>query len=300
MKPTTASSIAFAALACLAANAWAHVSFAQPRAEAGRPFKAVLHVGHGCDNSATTSVALQVPPLLRDAKPVPKTGWNVTLRSGVATWSAQDKAFALPPAERGEFTLAGVAPSKPGSLWLKVRQTCEQGAIDWSEIPVKGNSTAALKNPAVLLEIMSPLDFALAQALPQVEGAWVRATVPGQQGTGAFMRLTARAPMQLVGVATPVAGAGEVHEMKLEGDVMTMRAVSVLDLPVGQPLELKPGGYHIMLQDLKQPLAKDSSVGLTLFFRNAKGAKAQLELKVPVAMQLPGVAGAAPTDGHKH
>ena len=186
------------------------------------------------------------------------------------------------------------------TLWLKVVQTCEQGKIDWSGIPAKGSSTAGMKTPAALLEVMSAVDFAFAKVLPQVEGGWVRGTVPGQQGTGAFMKLTAREPMQLVGVATPVAGAGEVHEMKLDGDVMTMRAVNALDLAPGQVMELRPGGYHIMLQDLKQPLAKDSTVGVTLYFRNSKGAKGQLELKLPVAMQAPGATAASPTDGHKH
>jgi copper(I)-binding protein len=137
-----------------------------------------------------------------------------------------------------------------------------------------------------------------AQALPKVEGAWIRASVPGQQGTGGFMRLTAPQNMQLVGVATPVAGTAEVHEMKMEGDVMRMRAVPQLELPAGKLVELKPGGYHLMLLDLKQPLAAGASVPLTLTLRDSKGVRSQLELKVPVASQPPG--GAAPTHPHKH
>ena len=89
--------------------------------------------------------------------------------------------------------------------------------------------------------------------------------------------------MQLVGVSTPVAGTAEVHEMKMDGDVMRMRAISKLDLPAGQTVELKPGGYHVMLMDLKQPLAPGSTVPLTLALRDAKGVESKLELKVPVA-----------------
>jgi copper(I)-binding protein len=127
--------------------------------------------------------------------------------------------------------------------------------------------------------------FAQAQPLPKVEGAWVRSSVPGQQGTGAFMKLTAEEPMQLVGASTPMAGVAEVHEMKMDGGVMRMRAISKLDLPAGRTVELKPGGYHLMLLDLKQPLVQGSAVPLTLVFRNAKGIETKLELKVPVAVR---------------
>lgn len=137
-----------------------------------------------------------------------------------------------------------------------------------------------------------------APALPKVEGAWVRSSVPGQHGTGAFMKLTASQATQLVGASTPVAGTAEVHEMKMEGDVMKMRAVPHLDLPAGRTTELKPGGYHIMLMDLKKPLAAGTSVPLTLTFRDAGGAQSSLELKVPVAARAPGAA--TPADSHKH
>ena len=141
----------------------------------------------------------------------------------------------------------------------------------------------------------------------KVEAAWIRASVPGQSGTGAFMRLTAQEPMSLVGLASPVAGVAEVHEMKLEGDVMRMRAIPALALPAGQAVELKPGGYHLMLMDLKSPLKADTRVPLTLVLRDAKGAERRVELQVPVAIRAPGKAGesghgahGAHGSGHKH
>ena len=130
----------------------------------------------------------------------------------------------------------------------------------------------------------------------KVEDAWVRSSVPGQQGTGAFMKLTARQAMQLVGVSTPVAGTADLHEMKLEGDLMMMRAIPQLELPAGRTVELKPGGYHLMLQDLKQPLRAGTSVPLTLLLRDAKGVESKVELKLPVATRAP---SAAPTGGRK-
>ena len=136
----------------------------------------------------------------------------------------------------------------------------------------------------------------------KVEGAWARATVQGQKGTGAFMNITAKDATRLVGVSSPAAGVAEVHEMKMENDVMKMRAVPNLDLPAGQTLSLKPGGYHVMLMDLKAPLAKDSTVPVTLRFKDAKGVESKLDLMIPVSTVAPGSAaatgGAAPM--HKH
>ena len=136
-----------------------------------------------------------------------------------------------------------------------------------------------------------------------VEGAWARASVQGQMASGAFMRLTAPEASRLVRAESPVAGVVEVHEMKMEGNVMKMRALPGLDLPAGQAVELKPGGYHVMLMDLTAPLAKGASVPLTLVFQDAKGVQSQQQVQVPVAASAPaGQAGqgmnAAPAHGH--
>jgi copper(I)-binding protein len=160
-------------------------------------------------------------------------------------------------------------------------------------------------SPLVSIGAVMAVAFAQASPLPKVEGAWVRSSVAGQQGTGAFMKLTANETTQLVGVSTPVAGVAEVHEMKLEGEVMRMRAIRKLDLPAGRTVELKPGGYHVMLLDLKQALTQGSTVPMTLSFRDAKGLESKLELKVPVAVKPPAGAAAAPMgvhkmEGHKH
>ena len=132
-----------------------------------------------------------------------------------------------------------------------------------------------------------------------VKDAWVRSTVTGQKGTGAFMNITAKDGAKLVGVSSPVAGVAELHEMKMEGDIMKMRAVPVLDLPAGQMVQLKPGGYHLMLQDLQAPLMKDTAVPLTLTFQDAKGVESSLTLSVPISTTAPGGAP-APAMQHKH
>ena len=127
-----------------------------------------------------------------------------------------------------------------------------------------------------------------------VKDAWVRTSVPGQKATGAYMKLTAKDGANLVAASSPVAGVTEVHEMKMEGDIMKMKAVAGgVVLPAGKMVELKPGGYHLMLMDLKAALPKDSTIPLTLVFKDAKGVESRLELKLTVA--------AAPMAGaHKH
>ena len=134
-----------------------------------------------------------------------------------------------------------------------------------------------------------------AHAQVSVQDAWVRATVPQQKATGAFMRLTAAQDMRLVAASSPVAGITEVHEMKMVDNVMKMRAVPALDLPAGQAVELKPGGYHIMLLDLKQPVAQGSTVPLTLVFEAKDGQRTTQELQAPVRAVS---ATAAPAMGH--
>ena len=122
---------------------------------------------------------------------------------------------------------------------------------------------------------------ALAQDIA-ITDSWARATVPGQKATGAFMKITAKQSSRLVAASSPVAGITEIHEMKMDKDVMRMSAVTALDLPAGKAVELKPGGYHVMLMDLKGPLADKSSIPMTLTLENSQGQKSQVEVQIPV------------------
>lgn len=133
--------------------------------------------------------------------------------------------------------------------------------------------------------------WAQANAPVTVIAPWARATVQGQRTSGAFMTLESREPLTLVGASSPVAGRAEVHEMKMEGDVMRMRELDAVPLAAGKPLQLKPGGYHLMLMDLKAPLAPNTSIPLTLTFRTAAGEQRQLALQVPVSATPPKEAG---------
>jgi hypothetical protein len=127
---------------------------------------------------------------------------------------------------------------------------------------------------------------ALLLALPAaaqvtVTDAWVRGTVQGQMATGAFMTLQSANAARLVEASSPVAGVVEVHEMTTQNNVMRMRAVKALDLPAGRAVELKAGGYHVMLMDLKQQMKEGEVVPLTLVVESA-GKRETIEVKAPV------------------
>lgn len=109
-----------------------------------------------------------------------------------------------------------------------------------------------------------------------VSEAWVRGTVAAQKATGAFMTLTSKQDSRLVGASSPAAGVVEVHEMKMVGDVMRMRQIDGLALPAGQPVQLSPGGYHLMMMQLKQPLADGQKIPLTLEFEDAHKVRSKV------------------------
>lgn len=134
--------------------------------------------------------------------------------------------------------------------------------------------------------VAAPLAVHAQQAPVRVEAPWARATVPGQAASGAFMVLTAREPLTLVGAESPAAGIVEIHQMKMVGDVMKMSAVEALALKAGEPVKFAPGGYHFMLMDLKAPLQAGTSLPLKLRFQDAQGASRTLDLSVPVQQAM--------------
>lgn len=150
----------------------------------------------------------------------------------------------------------------------------------------------------VSLCVLMACGAAAVQAQVTVANPWVRGTVAGQKATGAFMTLTSASEAKLVSVSSPVAGVAEVHEMSMNNGTMTMRAVSGgLALPAGKAVELKPGGYHVMLMDLKQPVKAGDTVPLTLVVEGADKARQTVEVKAAVQ-----ALGAAPAKmpAHEH
>jgi copper(I)-binding protein len=134
----------------------------------------------------------------------------------------------------------------------------------------------------VLVSTMLFAAAAPALAQLQVKDPWVRATVPQQKTSGAFMQLSSSSDVRLVAARTPVAGIVELHEMKMEGDVMKMSAVAGIDIPAGKTVELRPGGYHVMLMDLKRQLKQGETVPITLVVEGKDKKRHNVVVKAPV------------------
>ncbi len=115
-----------------------------------------------------------------------------------------------------------------------------------------------------------------------VKDAWARATVPGQKTAGAYMALTSSSNATLVGVESPAAAKAELHTVSMEGGVMKMRPVHKIELPAKKTIKLAPGGLHLMLIGIKQPLREGDKVPLSLTIEGAGGARLTVGIEAEV------------------
>ena len=127
-----------------------------------------------------------------------------------------------------------------------------------------------------------------------IDHPWARATPPGAMTGGAFVTIENKGKVadKLVDASSPAAKIVEIHEMWMDGGMMKMRAVSGIDVKPGARTELRPGGYHIMLMDLRAPLKVGDRIPLTLVFEKAG--------KVDVSVQVEGMGAAAGAEPMKH
>lgn len=135
---------------------------------------------------------------------------------------------------------------------------------------------------AAMLAVLAGAALPVFAQTVTVKDAWIRGTVPGQSGTGAFMELTGKSNARLIGAASPAAKVVEVHHMKMENGVMKMYAVEGVELPAGKPVRLAPGGYHVMLMDLAKPLTAGDKVPLKLTIEFPDKRRETLDLSVEV------------------
>ncbi len=158
----------FSCLLLVSGHAVAHVGLEWPAATAGAAYKATFQVGHGCDGSPTRAVGVDIPAGVVSVRPMPRPGWALTLdrapasatASGAAgpvvrvTWTAKTPSDALLDAHYDEFVLRAVLPDQEGPLYWPVRQLCEQGRLDWVEVPARPDDKRSLRYPAVRLDLM--------------------------------------------------------------------------------------------------------------------------------------------------
>lgn len=130
-----------------------------------------------------------------------------------------------------------------------------------------------------------------------VTNAWARATMPGQKVSGAYMQIQSDADARLVGASSPAVPRVEVHEMKMDGDVMRMREVKAIELPKGKTVTLRPGGFHIMLMNLPKPIAAGEVIPLTLVVESG-GKQQTVEVKAEARSPMGG--GAMPNQPMPH
>lgn len=155
-------------------------------------------------------------------------------------------------------------------------------------------AAAALASCVLAFTMVAPA----AAAAPgvKVAGAWVRAQAPGQKTASAYVELTSDRNAALVAAGSPAAGRVELHSMSVHEGVMRMRAMPQIELPAGKTVKFAPGGLHLMLFDLKQPLKPSDTVTLNLSVQETGPSKGMslttLEIQAPVR------AGAA--SDHRH
>ncbi|MEE7441302.1 MULTISPECIES: DUF1775 domain-containing protein [Methylobacterium] len=312
-------------LGLLASAAQAHAVLERKQAAPGASYRGVVQIMHGCNGKPTTRVSVTIPEGLIGAKPMPKPGWTLattrgpyaktyathhgTAAEGVTsiTWSGG----SLPDDQVDEFTfLAQVAGTfEPGAtVYVPVQQDCAEGSYSWSEIPKAGQDAHDLKAAAPSFRIVQVAQAGGAPAAGTaaaattvkagdltIETPWLRATPNGAKVAGGYVRITntGSAPDTLTGATVPFAKSSDIHSMSMEGGVMKMAPVTNgLTIKPGETVELKPGGYHLMFEDLTGAPKAGETVAGTLTFQRA-GA-------VPVTFTVAPIGAGAPGGQHQH
>ena len=150
----------------------AHVTLEYQVANAGSYYKGTFKVGHGCGNSPVKQIVVTIPAGVQGAKPMPKAGWTlevtreklaqprqdhgkaITEEVSRISWTAKTPADYLQNDWYDEFVLQAKLPAQAGVLYWPVMQVCEEGKVDWAEVPKPGQKLSELKNPAAALELM--------------------------------------------------------------------------------------------------------------------------------------------------
>lgn len=320
----SASAAALAALFLATAPASAHVTLATAETGSGNYYKGILRVPHGCDGKATRSVSVQIPEGVIGVKPMPKPGWTVTMTKGAYAKTYENHGRAVTEGVReivwsggelgdefyDEFVFTSFVTDTFAAgqrVYFPTVQTCTQGEARWTEVPAAGQSARDLKSPAPALRIADTRMNAQAQASAGAEtykigditvaAPWSRATPGGAKVAGGYLKVTnsGSAPERLVSATASAASRVEIHEMSMVSGVMRMRPLNDgLIIKPGETVELKPGGFHMMFMDIKQPFKQGDAIKVTLQFEKAG--------KLDVVFNVGAVAASGGGDhsGHKH
>ena len=152
-----------------------------------------------------------------------------------------------------------------------------------------------LKHALVIVTMTGFTTFA--QAELKISNAWVKPTVPGQPVAGGYMAITSDKDIEIIEVLSPVAGKAEIHSMSMEGNIMRMKKLNQLQLKAGKVVELKPGGFHIMLMELKHQIKQAEVVPISLVTQDGNGKKATITIKAIATVPK---TSESPSDMHMH
>jgi periplasmic copper chaperone A len=154
-------------------SAWSHITLEPAKVFTGDIHKTILRVGRACSaNGSTTALTVRIPDGMINPKPMPKSGWSLTVKkidleqplvlmgrtmtqaAQEVTWTATSKEAAIHDDHYEEFVVRGRLPAKAGVLWWKSIQSCGDIKMEWAETPTEGISTVGLKSPASPLEVL--------------------------------------------------------------------------------------------------------------------------------------------------
>jgi periplasmic copper chaperone A len=289
-----------AALIAIATPALSHPTLETTESAANAGYRGVVRIPHGCKGEATRTLRVQIPEGVIDVKPMPKPGWTLATSRGAyvrpcdlygkpvaegvkeIVWSGGE----LPDAFYDEFVFrARISAEAAGrKLPFPTVQECAGGSERWVEVAAEGQDPHALKRPAPILVVaqgeMAARRYKAGSLV--IEEPWSRATPGGAKVAGGYLRITnaGSEPDRLVGGSFQAAGRFEVHAMAMEGDVAKMRGIDRgLEIKPGETVELKPGGYHLMFLDLKEPLREGQTIAGTLLFEKAGSVRVEYPVR---------------------
>lgn len=302
-----------AAAVLLSTSAFAHASITPDSAANGVAVKVAIAVPHGCDGAPTDKVTVVIPEGFVSAKPQVKAGWQIEVTQGdyagsyelhgkpvtkgavSVTWSGG----SIPDDQFDEFLLQGTV-SAEAPLAFVTTQYCGTASVAWDELAAEGQDPHALKHPAPVLTIaaaggghdmhdMGAMDMG-SMPMPgapvtvgdlTITGAFTRATLPNAPVGGGFLTIvnSGSEADRLIAAATPMAGEVQLHEMKMEGDVMKMAQLpDGIEIPAGATVTLAPGGLHLMFMQLTGPLVEGTRFPVTLTFEKAGILEVEVEV----------------------
>ena len=289
--------------------ATAHATLDIKEVEANTYQRVAVRIGHGCDGQSTEKLTITIPEGIISVKPMPKPGWELDtitgeyaqkylnhgreITSGVIQliWSGGE----LKDAHYDEFVFRARFTDKLEQgvkTFIPIVQNCAEGELSWSEIPAEGQDPHDLKRPAPGVMIKAAADKHIdhhgkhdTQTVSigdlKIISPIIRATPPNAPVSAGYMMIenNGEETDRLIGGSASFAGKVEVHEMKMDGEIMKMRKIAGgLEIPAGGKVTLKAGGLHIMFMKLQEQMKEGEKRTITLEFEKA----GSVEFELPV------------------